>query len=83
MRAKEFIINIPISIKINGNSDPEIDIEDSPVDPSIPKSKPIMVPPLQQQIELQKSGQGKKSPIIKDLTTSEIDPDDIESVDRA
>ena len=76
MRAREFTINIPITIKINGDGDPEVDMADNePVDPSIPKPKPIMVPPLQQQIELQKSGQGKLSPVIHDLTQDEVDPE--------
>lgn len=76
MRAREFTINIPITIKINGDGDPEVDMaDDEPVDPSIPKPKPIMVPPLQQQIELQKSGQGKLSPVIHDLTQDEVDPE--------
>lgn len=45
MRAREFTINIPITIKINGDGDPEVDMaDDEPVDPSIPKPKPIMVP---------------------------------------
>ena len=36
MRAREFTINIPINIKINGDGEPEIDMgqNDAPVDPS-------------------------------------------------
>jgi hypothetical protein len=78
MRAREFTINIPINIKINGDGEPEIDMgqgNDSPVDPSIPKEDPVMVPPLQQQIELQKADQGKISPVIHDLTQDEVDPE--------
>jgi hypothetical protein len=79
MRAREFVINVPITIKINGDGDPELDMgqgnSNAPVDPSIPKEEPVMVPPLQQQIELQKAGQGKNSPIIQDLTQDELDPD--------
>jgi hypothetical protein len=48
---------------------------DEPVDPSIPKEDPVMVSPLQQQLELQKAQSGKLSPIIKDLTQDELDPE--------
>lgn len=77
MRAREFVINVPITIKINGDGDPELDMggdKDLPSDPSKLKQDPVMVPPLQQQIELQKADQGKMSPIIADLTQDEIDP---------
>lgn len=78
MRAREFVINVPITIKINGDGDPEIDMtgsDDGPIDPSVPKENPVMVPPLQQQVELQKAQTGKLSPIIKDLTQDEVDPE--------
>ena len=79
MRAKEFVVNVnvPVTIKINGDGEPEIDMSqnDGPVDPSELKQKPVMVPPLQQQIELQKADVGKISPIIKDLTQDEVDPE--------
>jgi hypothetical protein len=76
MRAREFVINVPITIKINGDGDPEIDMgNDGPVDPTVPKEDPVMVPPLQQQLELQKAGQGKVSPVIHDLTQDEVDPE--------
>jgi len=77
MRAREFTINIPINIRINGDGEPEIDMgnNDGPIDPSELKQDPVMVPPLQQQIELQKAEVGKNSPIIHDLTQDEVDPD--------
>jgi len=78
MRAREFTINIPINIKINGDGEPEIDMgqgSDGPADPSELKQDPVMVPPLQQQIELQKAGVGKQSPVIADLTQDEVDPE--------
>ena len=78
MRAREFTINIPINIKINGDGQPEIDMgqgSDGPADPSELKQDPVMVPPLQQQIELQKAGVGKQSPVIADLTQDEVDPE--------
>jgi hypothetical protein len=76
MRAREFTINIPINIRINGDGQPEIDMgNNAPIDPSKPKEDPVMVPPLQQQIELQKAEVGKNSPIIHDLTQDEVDPE--------
>ncbi len=79
MRAREFVINVPITIKINGDGDPELEMgqnnKDKPADPSQLKQDPVMVPPLQQQIELQKADQGKISPVIADLTQDEVDPD--------
>ena len=61
MRAREFTINIPINIRINGDGEPEIDMgQDAPIDPSEPKQDPVMVPPLQQQIELQKQQEQQK-----------------------
>ena len=77
MRAREFVINVPITIKINGDGDPEIDMDqdnDSPKDPQELDDNPVMVPPLQQDIELKKSQAGKDSPIIQDLTQDEAEP---------
>lgn len=78
MRAREFVINVPITIKINGDGDPEIDMgkkEEEPRDPSELDPNPVMVPPLQQAIELEKADAGKDSPVIDDLTQDELDPD--------
>lgn len=78
MRAREFVINVPITIKINGNGDPEIDMpgtEEEPKDPSDLDPNPVMVTPLQQDIELKKAQVGKVSPIIKDLTQDETEHD--------
>lgn len=76
MRAREFVINVPITIKINGDGDPELDMgQNQAADPTKLKQDPIMVPPLQQQLELQKADQGKNSPVIADLTQDEVDPE--------
>lgn len=76
MRAKEFTINVPINIRINGDGDPEIDMgQDEPKDPQELDPNPVFVPPLQQDIELKKAEQGKDSPVIKDLTQDEKDQD--------
>jgi hypothetical protein len=76
MRAREFVINVPITIKINGDGDPEIDMtgKEDPKDPQELDLNPVMVPPLQQDIELKKADQGKMSPVIQDLTQDEDEP---------
>lgn len=80
MRAREFVINVPITIKINGDGDPEIDMhgtndakEVDELDPN-----PVMISPLQQDLELRKAQAGKDSPVINNLTQDEIDPDEEE-----
>lgn len=98
MRAREFVINVPITIKIDGDKDPEIGglesmanafakvaakntapvkaNDEPPKDPSELDPDPVMVPPLQQQIEINKAAVGKESPIIDELTQDEIDPEE-------
>ena len=66
MRAKEFTINVPITIKINGDNDPEIGTGSNNSDEM--DLNPVMVPPLQQHIELHKAEHGKDSPVINKLT---------------
>lgn len=79
MRAREFVINVPITIKINGDGDPEVDMsqgKDDARDPSDLDPNPVMVPPLQQALELEKADAGKVSPVIKSLTQDEKDLED-------
>ncbi len=57
MRAKEFTINIPINIKINGDGEPEISTSEEPADDNVGD----FVPPLQQKIELMKKSVGVES----------------------
>ena len=79
MRAREFTINIPINIKINGDGDPEVDMsghdEEDAKNPKELDPNPVFMSPLQQEIELKKADQGKDSPIIKDLTQDETEHD--------
>lgn len=75
MRAKEFTINVPINIKINGDGDPEIDVAGN--NDSEPDENPIFVSPLQQELELKKAEAGKDSAVIDKLTQ----PEDIGSED--
>jgi hypothetical protein len=70
MRAKEFTINVPINIKINGDGDPEIDMPANS-DSSEPDNNPIFVSPLQQELELKKAEAGKDSAVIDKITEPE------------
>jgi hypothetical protein len=54
MRAREFVINVPITIKINGDGEPEVTNEPQSDEPELD----TMVPPLQQKLELQKRSAG-------------------------
>jgi hypothetical protein len=69
MRAKEFTINVPINIKINGDGDPEIDMPGQ-AEPETPElhQNPVMVSPLQQELELAKAEQGKDTHVIDKIT---------------
>jgi hypothetical protein len=68
MRAKEFTINVPINIKINGDGDPEIDMPGQ-TEPETPEllQNPVMVSPLQQELELAKAAQGKDTHVINNI----------------
>ena len=57
MRAREFTINVPITIKINGDDDPQIDMPSSnDNDDAAP-----FVSPLQHELELKKAQVDKTS----------------------
>jgi hypothetical protein len=85
MRAKEFILENPqgmtISIPINitipaGGGMPQVGTIAAPAGDEMPAS-PVMVPPLQQEIELLKQQGGKESPVINQLINQDPhDPDD-------
>lgn len=70
MRAREFTINIPINIKINGDDEPEI----TAVGQEDPEADSTWVPPLQQKIELAKASLGKQSDVIDQLIGDDDGP---------
>jgi hypothetical protein len=84
MRAREFTINIPINIKINSDGEPEIDMPGQQTDadnaPELDQN-PVMVSPLQQELELAKAGQGKESPVIDKMTQNDTIGDENKSAD--
>jgi hypothetical protein len=77
MRAREFTINIPINIKINGDGEPEISTgdEQNQYDGQdlIPAEDVAanFVPPLQQKIELMKHAAGKTGDLIDQITADD------------
>lgn len=86
MRAKEFTINVPITISINGDNDPVVSTGQDK-DNSELQQNPVMVPPLQQELELAKAEQGKESPVIDKITAddtigSEEDDADTDLLDK-
>lgn len=73
MRAKEFTINVPITITINGDEDPVVNAGDqtsSKPDTEL-QQNPVMISPQQQELELAKAEAGKASPVIDKLTGQE------------
>jgi hypothetical protein len=70
MRAKEFTINVPITITINGDGDPVVSAGDQNQAPEL-QQNPVMVSPQQQEIELKKAALGKESPVIDKLTAND------------
>jgi hypothetical protein len=69
MRAAEFMRALADIIdKLDGESP-----ENSAKNPKEKDPNPVMVPPLQQDIELKKADQGKESPIINKLTQDETE----------
>lgn len=69
MRAKEFTINVPITISINGDDTPVV--TQKPVTPTDLQQNPVMVTPQQQELELKKAELGKQSPVIDKLTQND------------
>jgi len=71
MRAREFTINIPVHITINGDGDPVVSNEPSePVD----DNTGTFMPPLQQKMELLKKSTGVKSKFDADADETEDSP---------
>lgn len=77
MRAREFTINIPINIKINGEGEPEIETPNQfdgqqPLDQEEVSTN--FIPPLQQKIELMKNAAGKGGDLIRQITADDDSP---------
>ena len=85
MRAREFTINVPIKIVINGDGDPEVDTGQDETDEAELQQNPVMIPPLQQELELKKAELGKDTPVIDKITADHDqgeEPEDIDPLER-
>lgn len=72
MRAREFTINVPITISINGDEEPVVNAgNQEPEDDTELQQNPVMISPQQQELELKKAEAGKASPVIDKLTDRE------------
>lgn len=67
MRAREFTINVPINISINSDGEPDVTTGQTDNNDVELMQNPVMVPPLQQKLELDKAALGKESPVIDKL----------------
>ena len=76
MREREFTINVPINIKINGDGDPEIDMPGAQDEPEADDAPPVFVSPQQQELELKKAEQGKPT-IVSAQLLDEPEEDEI------
>lgn len=72
MRAREFVINIPITIRLDSNGEIHTNQPDEIEDNN---EEQTMVPPLQQSLEMQKAALGKTSPIISSLLNPDEGPE--------
>lgn len=71
MRIDEITINIPITIDLDG-AKPRVSVAGkSATDDNELDQNPVMVNPLQQELELKKAELGKRSPVIDKITDDE------------
>jgi hypothetical protein len=72
MRIDEIVINIPITIDLDGVK-PRVNVagQDASDDDEELDQNPVMVSPLQQDLELKKAELGKNSPVIDKMTDDE------------
>jgi hypothetical protein len=72
MRMDEITINIPITIDLDGVK-PRVNVagKDATDDDEDLDQNPVMISPLQQELELKKAEQGKQSPSIDKMLDDE------------
>ena len=71
----EITINIPITIDLDGVK-PRVNVAGKDAEGDELDQNPIMVSPLQQELELKKSEQGKNSPAIDKMLDDESQGDE-------
>jgi hypothetical protein len=72
MRIDEITINIPITIDLDG-AKPRVNVAGKDAEGDELDQNPVMINPLQQELELKKAELGKKSPVIDKM----IDDEDV------
>ena len=87
MRIDEITINIPITIDLDGVK-PRVNVagQDASDDGELDQN-PVMMNPLQQELELKKAELGKKSPVIDKMTDNEdigaeLDTDQLDNIEN-
>ena len=81
MRIDEITINIPITIDLDGDK-PKINVAGKDaVDDDEMDQNPVMMNPMQQELELKKAEQGKRSPSI-DKMLGDDEEGDLEQNDQ-
>jgi hypothetical protein len=81
MRIDEITINIPITIDLDGDK-PKVNVAGKDaVDDDEMDQNPVMMNPMQQELELKKAEQGKRSPSI-DKMLDDDEEGDLEQNDQ-
>jgi hypothetical protein len=75
MRIDEITINIPITIDL-GDIEPKVKVAGKDADGDEKDQNPVMISPLQQELELKKAEQGKHSPVIDKMLDDENQGDE-------
>jgi len=70
MRIDEITINIPITIDLDGDK-PRVNVAGKDAEGDEMDQNPVMMNPQQQELELKKAAQGKKSPAIDKMLDDE------------
>lgn len=78
MRIDEITINIPIKIDLSGDK-PRVNVAGQDAEDDELDQNPVMVSPLQQELELKKSEQGKSSPSIEKMLDDDDEGDEEET----
>lgn len=78
MRIDEITINIPIKIDLSGDK-PRVNVAGQDAEDDELDQNPVMVSPLQQELELKKSDQGKSSPSIEKMLDDDDEGDEEET----
>ena len=61
MKAREFVINVPINIKIDGDGTPNLDMPNTKPADQVPDEEKVTMSPLDQELEMRKAEMGKQS----------------------